>query len=154
MQGKILLSVTAQDEETPHLGFEWKTNIGTLEVPFSTGTTSEVNWSSPSCVPEGTVILVTVTVTKGGHAGAGVPSYTLSAVNLNVFCQLDGQPLTAGMLKHPLLRVLRMVSISRPKGIIGWHAPLASARLRPPWTLERPRRTPTHTARSTPESIR
>jgi integrase len=38
-----------------------------------------------------------------------------------VFCQPDGQPLTAGMTKHPLLRALRMAGISRPEGIIGWH---------------------------------
>ena len=39
----------------------------------------------------------------------------------SVFCQPDGQPLTAGMLKHPLLRALRMAGVSRAEGFIGWH---------------------------------
>ncbi len=35
-----------------------------------------------------------------------------------VFCQPDGQPLTAGMLKHPLLRALRMAGVSRAEGLL------------------------------------
>jgi len=38
-----------------------------------------------------------------------------------VFCQEDGQPLTAGMMKAPLRRSLQAVGITREQGQIGWH---------------------------------
>ncbi|NTX39876.1 site-specific integrase [Myxococcus sp. CA033] len=38
-----------------------------------------------------------------------------------VFCQEDGQPLTAGLMKAPLRRALRAAGITREQGQIGWH---------------------------------
>jgi integrase len=38
-----------------------------------------------------------------------------------VFCQDDGQPLTAGKMESPLRRNLKRASISREHGRIGWH---------------------------------
>ncbi len=78
VQGSVTLSVTAQDAETPQLGFSWTANIGTVGVATNTGTTSEVIWTSPSCVPEGSVVSVTVTVTNGGPASVS-KAFTLSA---------------------------------------------------------------------------
>jgi integrase len=39
----------------------------------------------------------------------------------SVFCQEDGQPLTAGKMKQPLHRSLQRAGISREQGGIGWH---------------------------------
>ncbi|WP_041792130.1 tyrosine-type recombinase/integrase [Stigmatella aurantiaca] len=38
-----------------------------------------------------------------------------------VFCQDDGQPLTAGKTAQPLRRALKMADIGREEGRIGWH---------------------------------
>jgi transposase-like protein len=38
-----------------------------------------------------------------------------------VFCQEDGQPLTAGKMVQPLRRALKRAGISREEGRIGWH---------------------------------
>ncbi|WP_163866109.1 tyrosine-type recombinase/integrase [Myxococcus eversor] len=38
-----------------------------------------------------------------------------------VFCQDDGQPLTAGKMRSPLIRSLKRAGISREVGLIGWH---------------------------------
>ena len=38
-----------------------------------------------------------------------------------VFCQPDGQRLTEGQMKHPLRRAVRLASIARVSGVIGWH---------------------------------
>jgi integrase len=38
-----------------------------------------------------------------------------------VFCQEDGQPLTAGKMAQPLRRALHRAGISREEGRIGWH---------------------------------
>ena len=38
-----------------------------------------------------------------------------------VFCQEDGQPLTAGKMEQPLRRALKHAGISREEGRIGWH---------------------------------
>ena len=38
-----------------------------------------------------------------------------------VFCQEDGKPLTAGLMKPLLRRALRSAGITREQGQIGWH---------------------------------
>ena len=38
-----------------------------------------------------------------------------------VFCQPDGQPLTASMTEHPLSRAVSRAGISREQGRITWH---------------------------------
>lgn len=38
-----------------------------------------------------------------------------------VFCQEDGQPLTASRMAGPLRRALRAAGITRERGQIGWH---------------------------------
>jgi len=38
-----------------------------------------------------------------------------------VFCQVDGEPLTPGMLKRPLDRALQRAGIAREVGRVGWH---------------------------------
>ncbi|WP_373691542.1 tyrosine-type recombinase/integrase [Hyalangium versicolor] len=38
-----------------------------------------------------------------------------------VFCQDDGQPLTAGKMESPLRRTLKRAGIGREEGRIGWH---------------------------------
>ncbi|CAM4063886.1 tyrosine-type recombinase/integrase [Corallococcus exiguus] len=38
-----------------------------------------------------------------------------------VFCQQDGQPLTASRMQSPLPRLLRSAGITREQGCIGWH---------------------------------
>jgi hypothetical protein len=73
----VTFSVTAQDEETPHLDFEWTCNTGTLGTPASTGTTSEITWTPPPCSPAGTVITVTVTVANSNNLSS-TRDFTLS----------------------------------------------------------------------------
>ena len=38
-----------------------------------------------------------------------------------VFCQDDGQPLTAGKMESPLRRTLKRAGITREAGRVGWH---------------------------------
>ncbi len=38
-----------------------------------------------------------------------------------MFCQEDGQPLTAGKMEQPLRRALKHAGISREEGRVGWH---------------------------------
>lgn len=66
---------------------------------------------------------------KGGQARTvDLPASAVEALKAHrhlcgpyVFCQPDGQPLTAGKMKQPLLRALRRAGISREHGAIGWH---------------------------------
>jgi hypothetical protein len=79
-QGPVTFSVTARDEETPQLTFSWTASIGTLGTPSSTGTTSEVLWTAPPCLPPNTAVSITVTITNGGNLTV-TRDFTLSAGN-------------------------------------------------------------------------
>ncbi len=57
------------------LGFSWEASHGILEAPSKKNNTSTVRWTSPSCLPEGTVVIVTVT--NGGSRSAA-KAFTLS----------------------------------------------------------------------------
>jgi alpha-tubulin suppressor-like RCC1 family protein len=71
-QSPVTLSVTAQDEGTPTLGFSWRASAGTLGAASNTDTTSTVIWNSPSCVPANTARAITVTVMVSNGVGASV----------------------------------------------------------------------------------
>ncbi|SEK95966.1 Alpha-tubulin suppressor [Stigmatella aurantiaca] len=64
-RGLVTLSVTAQDKETPSLSFSWASTLGTLGEPKTTGSTSEITWTAPGCVPSGQRAEATVTVSNG-----------------------------------------------------------------------------------------
>ncbi|MDC0712095.1 RCC1 repeat-containing protein [Stigmatella sp. ncwal1] len=69
-QGTVTLSVEAQDDETPQLDFSWTASIGTVEVHASTGSTSEVVWTAPLCVPSNIPATVTVRVDNRGTSAS------------------------------------------------------------------------------------
>lgn len=66
---------------------------------------------------------------KGGHERTmELPASAVDALKAHrhlrgrfVFCQEDGQLLTAGMMAQPLRRALNRAGISREEGRIGWH---------------------------------
>jgi hypothetical protein len=60
----VTFGVTVQGEETGQRAFVWTASAGTLEEPSNTGTTSQVSWKAPPCVPKGTLVTVSVTVTN------------------------------------------------------------------------------------------
>ncbi|MDC0712738.1 tyrosine-type recombinase/integrase [Stigmatella sp. ncwal1] len=68
-------------------------------------------------------------VPKGGRERAvELPSSAVDALKAHrhlrgrfVFCQDDGQPLTAGKMERPLRRALKRADIDREEGRIGWH---------------------------------
>ncbi|CAM4495742.1 tyrosine-type recombinase/integrase [Corallococcus exiguus] len=74
-------------------------------------------WRGTSCLP------------KGGRER--IVDLPVSAVQVlkehrhlrgaQVFCQEDGQMLTAGLMKAPLKRALARAGIRREEGLIGWH---------------------------------
>ncbi|WP_225409010.1 RCC1 domain-containing protein [Stigmatella hybrida] len=64
-RGLVTLSVTAQDKETPSLSFSWASTLGNLGEPKTTGSTSEITWTAPVCVPSGQRADATVTVSNG-----------------------------------------------------------------------------------------
>ncbi|AFE04907.1 hypothetical protein COCOR_02899 [Corallococcus coralloides DSM 2259] len=78
VQRPVTFRVKAHDEESPQLRFSWTANVGTLGSPSHTGTSSEVIWTSPSCVPTGTVATVTVTVANSGDASVS-KTFTVDA---------------------------------------------------------------------------
>lgn len=76
--GSVTFGVTAQDEETSRLHFSWTANVGAFGDASNTGTTSEIIWDAPFCVPAGTVVTITVTVTNSADLSVS-KSFTLSA---------------------------------------------------------------------------
>jgi alpha-tubulin suppressor-like RCC1 family protein len=72
----VTFSVTAE-EATSQLEFAWTSTSGTLGVPSTTGTNSQVTWTPPLCSPANSVVTVSVTVTnRGGLSTSKV--FTLS----------------------------------------------------------------------------
>jgi hypothetical protein len=74
----ITFHITAEDAQDSQLRFAWTASTGTLGSPSSTGLASEVTWTAPLCVPAGTLITVTITVTNDAELSAS-KSFTLSA---------------------------------------------------------------------------
>ncbi|WP_147446540.1 Ig-like domain-containing protein [Corallococcus sp. CA047B] len=62
--GTVVFRVRAKDPQDSALTFAWATNVGALGAASSGGVTSEVLWTAPSCIPEGTTPAVTVSVTN------------------------------------------------------------------------------------------
>ena len=68
--GSVSFHVVASDPQSSPLSYSWTANVGTLGVPASDSTTSEVVWTPPACVPAGTSPSITATATNvvGGSA--------------------------------------------------------------------------------------
>ncbi|GEL75434.1 hypothetical protein MVI01_72180 [Myxococcus virescens] len=62
--GTVVFRARAKDAQGSALTFTWATSTGTLGTPTSTATTSEVLWTAPFCVTEGSLPTVTATVTN------------------------------------------------------------------------------------------
>ncbi len=60
----LVLRIVARDARDKAIRFSWETNLGTLEPPTSTATTSEVLWKARTCAPEGVTPTVKATVTN------------------------------------------------------------------------------------------
>jgi hypothetical protein len=60
----VTLRVGARDPQGSPLGFAWTASVGTLSPATPGASTSEVTWTAPACVPEGTTPQVTATVTN------------------------------------------------------------------------------------------
>ena len=56
------LYVAGWDPQGTDLTFSWSANWGSLAPPVSNRSSSESTWTVPSCIPEGTVPLVTVSL--------------------------------------------------------------------------------------------
>ncbi|RKH39108.1 site-specific integrase [Corallococcus sp. AB050B] len=74
-------------------------------------------WRGTSCLPKG-----------GRERIVDLPVSAVHALKehrhlrgAHVFCQEDGQMLTAGLMKAPLKRALARAGIRREQGLIGWH---------------------------------
>ena len=64
-EGKVVtLRVNATDTRSRRLTFQWSSNVGTLGTPATTtaGTTGEVRWTTPSCLPSGVTPTVSVRI--------------------------------------------------------------------------------------------
>ncbi|RKG54892.1 kelch-like protein [Corallococcus sp. AB011P] len=92
--------VTARDGQNSPLTFTWTAGAGTLGTPIHTSTTSEVPWTSPSCLAWGQQPLITVSVRNG----LGLTTSTQFALTGLAECGPMGWSSTAHMafarLKH------------------------------------------------------
>jgi hypothetical protein len=59
----VTFQASAFDPQSSPLTFAWTATAGTLGTATSTGGSSTVIWSAPSCIPTGTTPTITVTVT-------------------------------------------------------------------------------------------
>ncbi|RKH46669.1 kelch-like protein [Corallococcus sp. AB050B] len=73
----VVLRVRARDPQGSALTFAWTANVGTLSVPASGSTTSEVVWTPPACVPAGVSPSITATVANA-IGGTASTSFSLS----------------------------------------------------------------------------
>jgi Regulator of chromosome condensation (RCC1) repeat len=90
----VFFNVTAQDAETHELTFTWEASTGTLEPPSNTGTSSSVRWRAPLCVPAGSPVTITVTISDdGAHSISKL--FTLTANPCPI-------PTVAGGVSHSL----------------------------------------------------
>ncbi len=60
----FILRIVARDAYGGPLGFSWEADLGTLELPRITTTTSEVIWKTRTCLPKGRTPTVKATVTN------------------------------------------------------------------------------------------
>jgi len=68
VQSPVTFHVSARDDESPQLSFSWTATLGLLGSPAQTSTSSEITWTSPSCVPAGTAVEIKVTITNSSSA--------------------------------------------------------------------------------------
>jgi len=61
---QLTFEVTASDPQNSTLTFTWSASRGSVGMPQSSATTSRVVWTAPACVPTGTTVSMTATVTN------------------------------------------------------------------------------------------
>ncbi|WP_141332805.1 kelch motif-containing protein [Myxococcus sp. AB025B] len=76
----VTLRVLAEDGDGGALGFGWAASVGTLGTATSGFTSSEVRWTAPACVAQGSAPTVTATVTNARGFSAS-HTFNVSVVN-------------------------------------------------------------------------
>ncbi|MCP3059556.1 kelch-like protein [Myxococcus sp. K38C18041901] len=76
----VTLRVLAEDGDGGALGFGWAASVGTLGTATSGFTSSEVRWTAPACVAQGSAPTVTATVTNA-RGFAASHAFNVSVVN-------------------------------------------------------------------------
>ncbi|WP_338867858.1 kelch repeat-containing protein [Myxococcus stipitatus] len=77
-KGAVRLRVQAKDPVGDALKFTWSANAGTFSAPTDTGTTTDITWTAPDCVPAPAAAL-TLTASSTREATASV---TFSAIGM------------------------------------------------------------------------
>ncbi|WP_158625733.1 RCC1 domain-containing protein [Corallococcus carmarthensis] len=96
--GTVVFRVRAKDPQGSALSFAWATSTGTPGTASTTGTTSEVLWTAPSCVPAGNPPTVTATVTNA----LGLSASYAFALQGGPACATSPSARLAGGLQHTL----------------------------------------------------
>jgi len=102
--GTVTFWVKAVDPQGCAMSFSWASNLGTTGAPTTTTDFTEVEWTAPGCVPSGSVVSLTATVTNALGLSAttaftvsGLPACATSSAqtlaagrNHNVMMKQDG----------------------------------------------------------------
>ncbi|REG37601.1 N-acetylneuraminic acid mutarotase [Archangium gephyra] len=64
VEGGVVLRVSAADPQGSALTFAWAASTGEVGAPANTATSSEVIWTAPGGLPEGTTAVITATVSN------------------------------------------------------------------------------------------
>jgi integrase len=109
----LLVAVKAGLRQGELIGLQWSD----LDLPRSLLHVRRTIWRGVEGLPKG-----------GRERSVELPESVVEALKAHrhlrgrfVFCQEDGQPLTASRMAGPLRRALRAAGITRERGQIGWH---------------------------------
>ena len=98
--GTVTFWVKAVDPQGCAMSFSWASNLGTTGTPTTTPDSIEVVWTAPSCVPSGSVVSLTATVTNALGLSANT-EFTVSG--LPACSTSSAQTLAAGE-SHTVMR--------------------------------------------------
>jgi hypothetical protein len=95
----VAFDVTALDPQSSSLTFAWTATTGSLATAQNTASTSHAVWTAPSCVPAGTTLSITATVTNTFNLTA-MKSFAVTGLPVCVPTWTSTGPLAAARYSH------------------------------------------------------